>query len=164
MKRIFIFSIAIAFVGTTISCGSNKSNSNESDKSSHTDHDLSELKTLIENKTNQFTAAHITKDTEFLNHIFTENARSFPPNAEAVVGRKAISQLNMDWINYGISEAKETSTAFYGNEDYLIDEGTYIFIYGEDKSIDKGKYINIWKMEDGEWKIESNIWNSSQPL
>ncbi len=123
--------------------------------------DLNAMKKIIEEKTNQFTAAHITKDTAFLNNIFTLNARSLPPNAEAVNGRKAISQLNMDWINFGISEAKETSTVFYGNKDYLIDEGTYIFIYGEDKTIDKGKYINIWKMEDGEWKIESNIWNSS---
>jgi ketosteroid isomerase-like protein len=160
-QKTIIFLALTAMIG--FSCSQN-TDSNGNSKADDAGFDLDAMKKVIEDKTNQFTEAHITKDTTFLNNIFTKDARSFPPNAEAVVGRKAISQLNMDWINYGIYEAKEISTSFYGTKDYLIDEGTYIFIFGDEKTVDKGKYINIWKMEDDEWKLYSNIWNSSQPL
>ena len=110
------------------------------------------------------TEAHISKDTSFLNNIFTEDARVLPPNSEILTGRKAISQLNTDWVNYGIYEFKELTTSFYGNQDYLIDEGTYYLRYGEENTIDKGKYINIWKNVNGEWKLYSNIWNTNLPI
>ena len=43
-----------------------------------------------------------------------------------------------------IKEFREKTTAFYGNEDYLIDEGTYYLRYGKDNTVEKGKYINVW--------------------
>lgn len=124
---------------------------------------LAEWKEIIQEKTQRFTEAHITRDTAYLNQLFTEDARVLGPNVDIVVGRKAISQLNTDWVNYGIHAFTETSTRFYGSEAYLIDEGTYDLRYGSDQVTDKGKYINIWKNENGEWKIFSNIWNTSLP-
>lgn len=125
--------------------------------------DLDAAKTVIQERTLLFTEAHLTKDTAYLNNIFTEDARVFPPNAAVVSGRAAISRLNTDWVNYGIHAFTETSTAFYGNEQYLIDEGTYSLRYGDENTIDEGKYINIWKNSGGEWKLYSNIWNTSLP-
>ena len=107
---------------------------------------------------------HVLKDTAYLNNIFTEDAKVFPPNSEIVIGRKAISKLNFDWVNYGIYEFKESTTSSYGNENYVIDEGTYYLRYGKVNTIDKGKYINIWKNINGEWKIYSNIWNTNLPM
>jgi ketosteroid isomerase-like protein len=126
--------------------------------------DLNAAKLIIQEKTKQFTEAHITKDTAFLNNSFTEDAKIFPPNSDIVVGQKAIAQLNYDWVNYGIYEFKEETISFYGNEDYLIDEGSYYLRYGAENTIDKGKYINIWKNIEGEWKIYSNIWNTNLPI
>ena len=34
-------------------------------------------------------------------------------------------------------------------------------IYGKEKTMEKGKYVNVWKKEDGTWKIYANIWNSN---
>lgn len=129
-----------------------------------TDFDLNAAKVIIQEKTLQFTKAHITKDTAFLNNSFSEDAKIFPPNSEIVVGQKAIAKLNYDWVNYGIHEFKEETLSFYGNEDYLIDEGKYYLNYGVDNTIDEGKYINIWKSTNGEWKIYSNIWNTNLPV
>lgn len=124
---------------------------------------LNEAVALIRMQTDQFTAAHISRDTAYLNNIFTEDARVFPPNSQKVVGRKAISELNADWVNYGIHEFVEKSTACYGNRDYIVDEGSYYLRYGDNYTEDKGKYINIWKYEGGSWKICSNIWNTDLP-
>lgn len=118
---------------------------------------------IIQEKTQQFTEAHIIVDTALLNNSFTSDARVLPPNADAVIGRAAIAALNYEWVNFGIHEFTETSTFFYGNEEYLIDEGTYYLRYGEDNTIDNGKYINIWKKENNDWKLYSNTWNTSIP-
>ncbi|WP_088341931.1 nuclear transport factor 2 family protein [Robiginitalea sediminis] len=126
--------------------------------------DLEAAKARIQEQTQAFTQAHITKDTAYLNGSFTADARVLPPNSPAVTGQKDIAQLNADWVNYGIHEFTEVSTAFYGDENYLVDEGTYYLRYGEENTIDEGKYINIWKNEDGTWKLYSNIWNTSLPL
>jgi ketosteroid isomerase-like protein len=125
--------------------------------------DVTAMKQIIEEKNNRFTQAHITGDTTFLNNIFTKDAKAFPPNSDVVIGRAAISAVNSQWVNLGIKEFREETTAFYGNEEYLIDEGTYYVRYGKNNTIDKGKYLNVWKKEDGDWKMFTNMWNTSMP-
>jgi len=49
-----------------------------------------------------FTQAHITKDTTFLNNIFTNHANAYPPNSDVVNGRTAIAKVNSEWVNFGI--------------------------------------------------------------
>ena len=126
--------------------------------------DLQAVKSIIEEKNKLFTEAHITRDTAYLNNIFTHDAKVFAPNADVVTGKAAISKLNEDWVNYGIKEFIEVTTSFYGNEDFIIDEGTYFLRFGDENIIDKGKYINIWKKENSEWKLSSNIWNTNLPV
>lgn len=121
------------------------------------------MQKMISEKTKQFTEAHITRDTAFLNNIFSADAHAYPPGADIVKGREAIAAINEEWVNYGISEFTETTIRFYGDENFLIDEGVYALRYGEDNILDQGKYINIWKQENGEWKICSNIWNAGAP-
>lgn len=111
--------------GLVISSCKKKRNSIEQTDEIEVEFDLNDAKLKIEKITKRFTEAHISKDTAFLNNIFTEDARVLAPNSEVVAGRKAISELNTDWVNYGIYEFKELTTSFYGNRDYLIDEGTY---------------------------------------
>ena len=125
--------------------------------------DVTAMKKMIEEKNNQFTKAHITGDSAFLVNIFTQDARVFAPNSDPVIGRPAIVVVNSQYLKLDIKEFREETTAFYGNEDYLIDEGNYYFRYGKDNTIDKGKYLNVWKKEDGDWKIYANIWNTNMP-
>lgn len=57
----------------------------------------------------------------------------------------------------------EEITAFYGNEDILMDEGSYVLVYGKDNTTERGKYLNVWRREGNEWKIYSNMWNANAP-
>jgi ketosteroid isomerase-like protein len=125
--------------------------------------DVTAMKKIIEGKNNQFTKAHITGDSAFLVNIFTKDAKVFAPNSDVVIGRPAIAVVNSQYLKLDIKEFREETIAFYGNEDYLIDEGNYYFRYGKDNTIDKGKYLNVWKKEDGDWKLYSNIWNTNMP-
>ena len=126
--------------------------------------DLAAMKAIIREKNDRFTQAHITGDTTFLNNVFTHDARVLAPHADAVVGRHAIALLNSQWVSFGIREFREETMALYGNEEYLIDEGTYYLRYGKDNTIEMGKYLNVWKQVNGDWKIYSNMWNTSMPL
>jgi ketosteroid isomerase-like protein len=124
--------------------------------------DLAVMKQTIHEKTNQFMAAHISKDTTLLNNMFTEDAKIFPPNSNVVEGKAAIAALNAAWVDFGIHEAREVSVTFYGSGDYLIDDGIYLMRFGKDNTVETGTYINIWKQENGEWKLYRNIWNSDK--
>ena len=58
--------------------------------------------------------------------------------------------------------SREETTAFYGNAEYVVDEGTYAMTYGAGVT-ERGRYINVWEQENGRWRIQSNIWNSDPP-
>ena len=164
MRRVSIIFLAIIFAGILTSSCDNNITSTNAKKEGVSTFDITEMKKIIIKKNSEFTKAHITRDTTFLNNIFTQDAKVFPPNSDVVNGRAAIGVLNSEWVNYGIEEFTEETTGFYGNEDYLFDEGTYFLRYGKNNIIDEGKYINIWKKEDGEWKIFRNIWNTNLPI
>ena len=164
MNRILTFLLAITCMASLgIGCHSNDTASNETDDNGDATFDLTAMKEIIKAKSDKFTQSHITRDTAYLNNIFAKDAKAYPPNSDVVTGRAAIAAVNVEWVNYGIKEFTEESTSFYGNQDFLIDEGNYYLRFGDDDIIDKGKYINIWKKENGDWKIFSNMWNTSLP-
>ena len=164
MKQVFIFSLTTILAGLVIiSCGTNNSASTATHEDSAPTFDVNAMRKIIDEKNNQFTKAHITGDTAFLNNIFTVDGKVFAPNSDVVVGRSAIAAVNLEYINFGIKEFREETTALYGNEEYLINEGKYFMSYGKDNTSEKGKFINIWKKVDGNWKLYSNIWNSNLP-
>ena len=125
--------------------------------------DLAAARETIEEKNRAFTKAHVTGEVGIINAYFTDDARIFAPNSDVVAGRAAIDALNEEYVGYGISDFTEQTTAVYGDQDLLVEEGTYSMTYGDDATVEVGKYINIWVPIDGEWKVSANIWNSSMP-
>ncbi len=123
--------------------------------------DLSAMRKVIEAQNDRFTKAHVAGDIAAIDAMFTRDARSFPPGAGAAVGLAAIHELTAEYLKAGVSEFREDTTDFYGNQDLLVDAGTYVMTYGADHVIERGKYLNVWKQEDGAWKIHANIWNTS---
>ncbi len=123
--------------------------------------DLSAARALIEQKNAQFTTAHVTGDVATIDAMFTRDATSFPPGAEPAVGQAALHALTVDFLKVGIRTFTERTTSLYGNSEILIDQGEYELAYGPDSTVERGKYVNVWKQEDGGWKIQTNIWNTS---
>jgi ketosteroid isomerase-like protein len=125
--------------------------------------DLAAARKTIEEKNARFTQAHVTGDSAAMVDIFTDDARVLAPNADPVIGRAAIEVLTSEYLKFGITEFTEETTTLYGNAEMLIDEGTYVMVYGKPAIVDKGKYLNVWRMVNGEWKLYSNMWNASAP-
>jgi len=161
-QSIFKVFLVILFTGlVTVACESDNNSSTIVKKESHARFDLNAIKKIIQEKNNQFTKAHVTSDNEAIDTLFTLDAKSFPPNAEPVVGRSAIAALTAEYIEFGVSEFFEETVELYGCEDMLIDQGNFIMKYGKDNILEKGKYLNVWKKIDSQWKIYSNMWNTN---
>ncbi|HEU5168323.1 MAG TPA: hypothetical protein VFU29_22410 [Chitinophagaceae bacterium] len=166
MKQGFLFFLVITFVGVlTTGCGSN---SNPPTTGTVTDNaskfDLTAMKKTIEEKNARFAKAFITGDSASLVNNYTQDGKLFPPNSAAVIGRPAIAVVISQYLKFGIKEFRDEITALYGNEDNLIEEGNYFMGDGKGNTIDKGKYIDIWREVDGDWKVYSNIFNTSMPV
>jgi len=164
MKQFSIFLTAIVIAALfAVGCSNNNSTPAVTLKNKAADFDINVMKKIIQEKNSQFTKAHVTGDHLVIDTMFTEDGRSFPPNAGAVIGRAAIAQLTAEFIKFGVQEFREETTALYGNADYLVDEGNYFMRYGKDSTSENGKYINVWKKTGADWKIYSNIWNTNMP-
>lgn len=118
--------------------------------------DLEATRAVIARQNKQFTEAHVMGGVAAIDAMFLADARSYPPGAPAAVGIEAIHALTVDFLKAGITEFREETTAFYGNADYVVDEGTYVLTYGQGLT-ERGKYINVWKQVDGHWRIQANI-------
>ena len=164
MKHILVATLALTLIATgLVGCNDAKTPASPTTKGSTMNFDLALMKKVIQENNNRFTKAHVTGDGPLIDSMFTRDAKVLPPESEPIIGRAAIAKLTADYIAYGITEFREETTDFYGNEELLIDQGNYVMVYGKEKTIEKGKYVNVWKKEDGIWKIYSNIWNTNTP-
>lgn len=164
MSRIPLVLLSAALIAlSALGCGSTDS-ATARDAESDAAFDLSAMRNDIEARNRVFTNAHVIGDSVAMVDIFADDARVLPPNADPVIGRAAIEVLTAAYLTYGITEFREETIEFYGNQDLLIDEGRYVMVYGNDNTREEGKYVNIWRKQRGEWKLYSNIWNSSAPL
>jgi uncharacterized protein (TIGR02246 family) len=145
--------------GHAVLCASSTSSSRDG----QTGFNLSKMQKLIEASNARFTEAHVQGDHATIDNMFTKDAKCLPPGADPVIGRDAIAKLTRQYLEGGVSEFREYTTDFYGNEELLIDQGTYVMVYGKDKTRETGKYLNVWKKEEGVWKIYCNIWNTNAP-
>ena len=164
MRHLFVISLAVVAVATGI-VGRSEAQSLPAltTCSAAESFDLAAMRKIIDENNARFTRAHVTGDQAVIDAMFTEDAKSLPPESEPVIGRAAISKLTADYIAFGVAEFSEETTDFYGNEELLIDQGNYVIVYGKDRTTEKGEYLNVWKQEGGTWKIYTNVWNTNAP-
>ncbi len=129
----------------------------------HSSFDLAATRRIIEQQNDRFTQAHVTGDTAAIDAMFASDATAMPPETDAVVGIEALHAVTAEYIKSGVSEFREATTDFYGDEHLVVDQGTYVMTYGPNHTTEHGKYLNVWVNEGGSWKIRANIWNTNAP-
>lgn len=132
-------------------------------KSNEGSFNLDSVKAIIDQKNKAFAKAFITGDSAAMVNNYTVDAKLFPPNEDKVEGRDAIAKLISQYLKYGIKEFSDSTTAVYGNADNVVEEGTLFMGDGKGNTIDKGKYVEVWRKVDGDWKLYTDIWNTSLP-
>ncbi len=163
MKQSSIYFLLLPLVILSTTSCSNNAASTTAAKDSTASFDPFTLRKTIEDKNKEFAKAFISGDSAGMVNSYTKDGKIFPPNADAVIGRAAIAILVSQYLKFGIKEFRDETTALYGNEENLIEEGTFFMGDGKGKTIDKGKYMAIWRKVDGDWKEYSDIFNTSLP-
>ncbi|MEO7308373.1 MAG: DUF4440 domain-containing protein [Ferruginibacter sp.] len=164
MNRIFIFFPVIVLLFLMIT-GCNTNTSSEKATERHNDTlDVATMKKIVEERNLVYGKAFVEGDSITVMDHFTEDARAFPSNAEQVIGKSAIALLISQFLKFGIKEFTDETTRVLGAGEYIIEEGNYFLGGDNGKTLDKGKYICVWKKENGQWKVCSNIWNTSLPI
>jgi ketosteroid isomerase-like protein len=125
--------------------------------------DIGPVKSHILEMNKTYSKRFTTNDSLFYVERYCRDAEVYCPSLPAVRGREAIRRFF-----YGNGSNTETvielpAGNFYGNDQLVVEEGSYHFPDGKGGSVDKGKFMAIWKKEDGQWKMYREIWNSDLP-
>ena len=126
--------------------------------------DLADAKKEIEAANREFIELFAKGDAAGVANFFTADAKSMGPNEPSHEGRKKIQTVYEGFIQSGANRLVLITTAVWGNEDLLAEEGLFTFSDKDGKQLDKGKYIVLWKKEEGRWKLFRDCYNSDLPI
>lgn len=124
---------------------------------------ISDAKSAIEADNTQFEEDVRKGDSVGLANHYHADAQFLLPNSEPI-GKANIAAAMGGMLRMGIKDVKLTTTDLTGNDDMLLETGTYEMFADKNTSIDKGKFLVAWKKEDGKWKIYRDIINTSMPI
>lgn len=111
-----------------------------------------------------FMEAFNNADANAMANLYTEDAKVHPPNSKAIEGRDAINEFwNQAIHEGGTTLLLETITAERSGN-IAVEDGEYTIYVNEDIVVDQGKYIIEWNRVDGQWKLNKDMWNSSNPM
>lgn len=120
-------------------------------------------KATIEKLNEQFVAALQKGDMAALGSMYSEDAYLLPPGAEIIKGRAAI-QAYWTKAAEGVAGFKLTTLDVkpLGTE-AAREVGTFtLTTKGQQPQQIAGKYVVVWEKSGGQWRLASDIWNTSK--
>jgi ketosteroid isomerase-like protein len=125
--------------------------------------DLEKTKAAITAGHQKFMDAIASGDTLASASCYHSEGMVMAPNMESIAKDK-IASFHSAGIKMGIGGVALTVTEVWGNDENVFVVGTYE-VLGKDKTrLENGKYLEVWKQENGEWKMYRDIWNSNMPM
>jgi uncharacterized protein (TIGR02246 family) len=110
---------------------------------------------------NQFFAAAMAKgDAAAVASCYTIDAEFMAGGAPSVQGRANIQAALATYISQGFTEYTVTSTIVYADSGIIGVQEAYTLSQKGGVNKDIGKSIQLWKQEDGSWKIFRDCFNS----
>lgn len=111
-----------------------------------------------------FMEAWLKGDSAALANCYTADAKIMPPNEKASSGKADITHVLAAVIKEAPGGIKMTTNNLWGNDDLLVEDGTWAIMDKGGKILDQGKQIEVWKKEDGTWKLLRDCFNSDLPV
>lgn len=137
--------------------------SKESGKATQNDFSIDSVKAHIIKMNESYSERFMTNDSAFYVARYCTDAQVYSPGMPAVISRDSIRAFFYNNGNNKEAKIELPAGNFYGNADFVVEEGSYSFPDGKGGSVDKGKFIAIWKKENNQWKLYREIWNSDIP-
>ena len=108
-------------------------------------------------------------DANGLASVYSSEAYMMPDKGPIVKGKENIMKAWSGFINSCKSSGIEiggieiTIKELTGDKNLLTDVGEFVFISKSGAKFWKGKYIEVWKNENGQWKVHREMTNSNEP-
>ncbi|MGH2665436.1 YybH family protein [Flavobacterium sp.] len=125
--------------------------------------DSAEAKASIEARGKVFVDAFNKGDSVGLANCYTKDAKFMQPNGKSIAWRENIQKLFGQWMKAGVPKFSMKTIDVWGNAEALAAEEEWTMTDKEGKIIDSGKSIEIFKKEDGVWKLYRDCYNSDLP-
>lgn len=125
------------------------------------DSEFNSTQKAIKERTRVFENAMANADAAGVANCYTDDAEFMAPNEESVKGRKNIQTTLAGYISQGFTKYKVVSTIVYGNSGVVGVQTEYNLGRQDGSDMDNGKSIQLWKQENGVWKIFRDCFNSN---
>lgn len=123
--------------------------------------DMETAKSAIKAGYTEFETAFNAKDAGALANCYTTDAKLMGPDNKTVEGKDNIAKMFAEWFKGDTPKIRLTLVETWGNEANLTAENTWeMTVNGE--VVDTGKAIEVYKKEDGKWRIMRDCYNSDQ--
>ena len=125
--------------------------------------DLAKETEWIRNELEKFRQDVKKGDTIAVASYYSSDAIAYPPDMEPVI-KKDLAAFWGQGIRMGVKDIQLNVTEVLGDEDMLIEIGTYEMFGDNNVVLEKGNYLSVLKKENGTWKVHRDIWNRNSPL
>ena len=125
--------------------------------------DIEKVKPVINELHQKLSDAASKTDSVAFASLYHAEGMLLPPNFETVTGPEKIASFVNGFFKMGMTGLTLNSSEVWGNQDVVVVTGTFE-VMGKTGTLDKGKYIELWKDENGQWKLFRDIWNTSMPM
>lgn len=116
-----------------------------------------ENKATADEVTATWTSAFNSGDASALAALYAEDARSTPPGGPAAAGRGQIESYWRGDMKPG-ETTKLTTTGSTAQGSLLHVNGAYEVAAKDGATVAKGQYDQLWKQDNGQWKVQSEMW------
>ena len=155
-KNYFLLMVAIIF----FACNSENKEPNADVKSNVAAFDMTKAKAFIDSINAKFSDAIKNGDSAWVASQYAPDAEILLEKSEPIKGKDILAM----WGQVSRSQTKDwtfTTTDLQGDDNFLIETGTYEIKDDNGKLADKGKYVVVWKKQpNGEWKLYRDMGNS----
>jgi len=166
MKQLLTILVIFSITSLFIACSNaaEESGTNTATEERAKSFDLTAVKKVIDS-TNAVFGSMVSKgDSVGLASLYTSDAKIMMPNMPTASGRSGVQSAFAGLFTaMGTPNLTLTANEEWGTEELITEVGSYTMTDKNGKEIDKGKYIDLWKMEDGKWKLFRDIFNSDMP-
>jgi uncharacterized protein (TIGR02246 family) len=160
MKKILLLKIVcVSLILTTLSCKKAEEIPTENKPA----FDLASTKKTVEDGYREFEKAFNAKDSVALANCYASDAKFMPQGSKAVEGRAAIQKEFTQWFKGETPQISIKLVELWGDKNNLTAENTWTMTGKDGKVMDEGKSIEVYKMEDGKWKLLRDCYNSNMP-
>jgi len=98
---------------------------------------------------------------EGMSNLYTNDGIIYPPGAPPIIGRNAIATFWRTLSNRGMRSFQLHLVDLEVSGDLLIANGKYSMRDQQDEILDLGKFMAIYRRENNEWLLQTDMFNSS---